>query len=194
MPKYSINQFSRDMNQLGGMIENFYSGKMKGGDNTLKNKSMKNIAILEQDVKQLEKNITKLNKSMTKSNSSIKTKSNSSIKTKSITKSKNKSNVRHFKIETVEGKPYTFEGRYSGREPKLAARKVVKHICEKLNMGKGCKINSFEIKETTRGSSKKVYGPYTSNYVKLDKPRILTFKKTGAKINQTHAYIIKLKK
>ena len=42
MPKYSINQFSRDMNQLGGMIENFYSGKMKGGDNTLKNKSMKN--------------------------------------------------------------------------------------------------------------------------------------------------------
>ena len=75
MPKYSINQFSRDMNQLGGMIENFYSGKMKGGDNTLKNKSMKNIAILEQDVKQLEKNITKLNKSMTKSNSSIKTKS-----------------------------------------------------------------------------------------------------------------------
>ena len=186
MPKYSINQFSRDMNQLGGMIENFYSGKMKGGDNTLKNKSMKNIAILEQDVKQLEKNITKLNKSMTKSNSSI--------KTKSMTKSKNKSNVRHFKIETVEGKPYTFEGRYSGREPKLAARKVVKHICEKLNMGKGCKINSFEIKETTRGSSKKVYGPYTSNYVKLDKPRILTFKKTGAKINQTHAYIIKLKK
>jgi hypothetical protein len=61
-------------------------------------------------------------------------------------------------------------------------------------MGKGCKINSFEIKETTRGSSKKVYGPYTSNYVKLDKPRILTFKKTGAKINQTHAYVIKLKK
>jgi hypothetical protein len=186
MPKYCLEQFNNDMTQLGGMIENFYSGKMKGGENTMKNKSMKNIAILEQDVKQLEKNITKLNKSMTKSNSSI--------KTKSMTKLKNKSNVRHFKIETVEGKPYTFEGRYSGREPKLAARKVVKHICEKLNMGKGCKINSFEIKETTRGSSKKVYGPYTSNYVKLDKPRILTFKKTGAKINQTHAYIIKLKK
>jgi hypothetical protein len=194
MPKYCLEQFNNDMTQLGGMIENFYSGKMKGGENTIKNKSMKNIAILEQDVKQLEKNITKLNKSMTKSNSSMKTKSMTSLNSSIKTKSKNKSNIRHFKIETVEGKPYTFEGRYSGREPKLAARKVVKHICEKLNMGKGCKINSFEIKEITRGSSKKVYGPYTSNYVKLDKPRILTFKKTGAKINQTHAYIIKLKK
>jgi hypothetical protein len=60
MPKYSLDQFNSDMNQLGGMIENFYSGKMKGGENTI-NKS-KNIKILEQDVKQLEKNITKLNK------------------------------------------------------------------------------------------------------------------------------------
>ena len=47
--------------------------------------------------------------------------------------------------------------------PGQAARRAYKQICNKHNLkGTKCKI-TFSLRETTRGSSKKVYGPYAGS-------------------------------
>ena len=168
---YTLEQFNNDMHQLGGMIENFYShngGKrMRGGENEVK--------------------LPPKNKSPSKNKSPPKN------KPKVTRKEKVKSDVRRYKVLNVNGAPYPHYRLYRGAEPKDAAKKAGKFICKKLNMGKECKLASFELQETTRGSDKRVYGPYVGEYEKLPKPRKLNFKGKPEFI-QTHKFVVKLKK
>ena len=196
--KYTLKQFNEDMSQLGGMIENFY--EQNGGLNTNKNGSVKktNGSVknnLKKNLKSsIKKNIQNLNdvrKNLVKLNSMVPNK-----------KSNKKSDVkRSFKIISVNGEPYTYTNLYHGKEPKTAAKNAGKRICEKLKLYKNsnkysCKIVSFELQEATRGSDKRTYGPYTAEYEKLDKPKILKFSKFPNKVIKpiTHKFVVKLKK
>ena len=104
----------------------------------------------------------------------------------------NQSTVRHYKVLSVNGKPYPFYKRYKGAEPKDAAKKAGKFICKKLNMNKNCKI-TFQLKETTRGSDHRSYGPYKGHWEKLSKPKTLRFPGKNP-FTVTHKFMVKLAK
>lgn len=162
MAKYSVEQFQNDLAQLGGMIEGFYAGGQAGG-------------------KQRKKSASK------KSKKPKKTK-----RTKSSGKKKTQRGgaKRFYKVSDVNGRPYPYYRRYTGAEPKDAALKAFHFICKKLNMDKSCNI-TFTLKETSRGSDKRTYGPYRGRYEKLDKPRLV---KIGNKkiTTVTHKRIVEL--
>jgi hypothetical protein len=171
---YSLKHFSRDMKQLGGMIETFYSqnggrsssrgGKKRGGESNVR---------------------------QTNANQSTVRQTNANQSTVRQTNA-NQSTVRHYKVLTVNGKPYPYYKRYKGAEPKDAAKKAGKFICKKLNMNKNCKI-TFQLKETTRGSDHRSYGPYKGHWEKLSKPKTLRF--PGKKpFTVTHKFMVKLAK
>jgi len=79
---------------------------------------------------------------------------------------------RHFKIIELNGKAVKYDNSASIKEhqtPLNAAKKLLKSVC--LQMGlKGMKKlechATYIIQETTRGSKKKIYGPYKGKYVK----------------------------
>jgi hypothetical protein len=79
---------------------------------------------------------------------------------------------RNFKIVELNGKSVKFDNSASIKEhqtPLSAAKKLLKSIC--LHMGlKGMKklecSATYVIQETTRGSKKKIYGPYKGKYSK----------------------------
>jgi hypothetical protein len=79
---------------------------------------------------------------------------------------------RNFKIVELNGKAIKLDYSASIKEnqtPLNAAKKLLKSIC--LHMGlKGMKKlqcnATYVIKETTQGSSKKIYGPYHGKYSK----------------------------
>lgn len=73
------------------------------------------------------------------------------------------SKKRHF---TVVGGGSSNHGLYISSTPSSASRKVVSKLC--IN-NKNKKV-VFSIRETTRGSNKKIYGPYIGYMKKLDKP------------------------
>ena len=72
------------------------------------------------------------------------------------------SSKRHF-TAVIDSKEY---GIYVSSTPSSAAKKVVSKLCAN-NKNKKVK---FSIRETTRDSNKKVYGPYIGYMQKLDKP------------------------
>jgi len=97
------------------------------------------------------------------------------------------SSKRHF-TAVIDSKEY---GLYISSIPSSAARKVVSKLCAN-NKNKKVK---FSVRETTRDSNKKVYGPYIGYMQKLDKPvklegRIIKYKpvakldKKGSKRNE----------
>ena len=178
---YSLEQFNMDMEQLGGMIENFYTTK-GGGKKRRSHKGGEE-----------KQNNVKMNNNK-KSNNKMNNKMNNNKKpNKKSNKKGNSDGTRHYKVLSVNGRPYPFYRRYKGAEPKDAAKKAGKFICKKLNMSnKNCKLK-FQLKETTRGSDKRVYGPYVGNYEKLSKPRTLKF--PGKKqFTVTHKFMVKLDK
>lgn len=155
---YSVAQFEKDLQQLGGMIEGFYgpNGAQEGGKKMTKRKMTKR----------------KMNKRRGGAASETK---------------------RAFKVKDVNGHPYRFYRRYKGAEPKDAAKKAFAFICKKLDRGKDCRI-TFTLQETTRGSGKRTYGPYSGHWKKKAKPRIFyppgKPKSEGVKI--THDRIVEL--
>ena len=72
------------------------------------------------------------------------------------------SSKRHF-TAVIDSKEY---GIYVSSTPSSAAKKVVSKLCTN---NKNKKVR-FSIRETTRDSNKKVYGPYIGYMQKLDKP------------------------
>ena len=202
-----MKQFNDDMSQLGGMIDNFYnsngaannmsnnnmpdnmSDNMSGGKNY--NKSKSNIKNKYPKDKSPNKDKSLKDKSPKDKSPKDKSPKDKSPKEKLV---KNES-IRRFKVITVDGNPYPFYRPYKGAEPKDAAKKAGKRICDKLydNKGKNCKLASFELKETTRGSQKRVYGPYVGEFEKLATPRKLKFKGKPEFV-QTHRFVVKLKK
>lgn len=92
---------------------------------------------------------------------------------------------RSFRVVEVDGKPVKAGTRMAGRyhintktqNPSDAAKKAYSALCNK--MGKrnaGCRCN-FIIRETTRGSKHKEFGPYLGTRKKLAKPEIVKFPK-----------------
>lgn len=171
--KYSLEAFNQDMAQLGGMIENFYThtgGARKKKPKTKKVKSVKSV-----------KKVKKVKRS------SKKKRGGSFLQEGGIA-----AQERYYKVLNVNGRPYPFYRRYKGAEPKDAAKKAGKFICKKLKMNKSCNI-TFELKETTRGSDKRSYGPYKGHFEKLAKPRVLKF--PGKKpFTVAHKFMVKLAK
>ncbi len=89
------------------------------------------------------------------------------------------SDKRHFTV--VEGKKE--HGLFVGRTPSSVAKKVV----SKLSKG-GNKV-VFELRETTQGSKKKVYGPYEGMKKKLKEPR-----KVGDRVYKYESIVKKIEK
>jgi len=79
----------------------------------------------------------------------------------------NKAEKRSFKLVEVDGKP-VMAGRYTADAPLTAARRAYSVLCRKAK-GDKC-THKFYIQETTRGSNKKVYGPYHGKRTKRSKP------------------------
>jgi hypothetical protein len=202
-----MKTFQKDMAQLGGMIENFYGGannnEMKNNNN--KNNNNKNNNNKNMNMKNNNKNMNMKNNNknmnMKNNNKNMNMKNNNN---KTNNKMKNmdkdgKAKKRSFKVISVDGKKRDMDGSYKGAEPKVAARKAFLKICKKMNINKAsCKL-IFTLQETTRGSDKRIYGPYEGQREKLAKTRVKTFKdkETGEvrKIVQTHASVVrKLKK
>jgi len=69
---------------------------------------------------------------------------------------------RHFTV-VVNGKEH---GSYTGSSPSSAARKVVSRMCKETK----AKKVEFSLRETTQGSKKKTYGPYSGHVEKLKEP------------------------
>ena len=176
------------------MSNNNMSDNMSGGKNY--NKSKSNIKNKSPKDKSPNKDKSLKDKSPKDKSPKDKSPKDKSPKDKSPKEKlvKNES-IRRFKVITVDGNPYPFYRPYKGAEPKDAAKKAGKRICDKLydNKGKNCKLASFELKETTRGSQKRVYGPYVGEFKKLATPRKLKFKGKPEFV-QTHRFVVKLKK
>jgi len=88
-----------------------------------------------------------------------------------------KAEKRTFKVVEVDGKA-KMAGRYSADSPLTAARRAYSILC-RSSSGDKC-THKFMLKETTRGSNKKVYGPYVGSRKKRAKP--LTVMIAGKKI------------
>lgn len=81
---------------------------------------------------------------------------------------------RTFKIVQINNKAVN-RGRYTtNSSPSSVAKKVFSRLYSEMKT----KLKTFMIKETTQGSSKKVYGPYKGRQIKLRKPRMVKFKGT----------------
>jgi len=81
---------------------------------------------------------------------------------------------RTFKIVQINNKAVN-RGRYTtNSSPSSVAKKVFSRLYSEMKT----KLKTFMIKETTQGSSKKVYGPYKGKQIKLRKPRMVKFKGT----------------
>jgi hypothetical protein len=208
--KYSPEEFENDLKHLGTMIGGFY--KQHGGANNMAqnrankpvNKPMNkpaNKAHNKPMNKPANKPMNKpANKPMNKANhkpinkANNKPANNKPANKKANAKPKNKvaksqSNDRHYSVSEVNGKTYAFSSRYSGSEPLDAAKKAFSKICAKLSMNKACTIE-FSLVETTRGSDKKVYGPYRGYFEKRATPRVVSFK--GKTLTITHDKVVKL--
>jgi len=79
---------------------------------------------------------------------------------------------RHFKIIEVNGKSVKYDNSASIKEhqtPLNAAKKLLKSICIQMGLKGNKKLEchaTYIIQETTRGSNKKMFGPYKGKYLK----------------------------
>tara|TARA_B110000211_G_scaffold35021_1_gene35355 strand:- start:2639 stop:3175 length:537 start_codon:yes stop_codon:yes gene_type:complete len=157
MPTYSEKQFQQDLKELNSLIGSFKKGGSKGGSK----------GGTKCGAKQQEDFMTG------GSNNGPDVRSFTLV---SIDKEKIVNGGRH-KISNVytrgskKGKPVK-----NKPTPLDAAKKAFTSKCKAMKSGNKSKCRiTFEIQETTRGSNKKVYGPYYGYMKKLDKPRIVTY-------------------
>tara|TARA_B110000967_G_C18682682_1_gene458921 strand:+ start:110 stop:595 length:486 start_codon:yes stop_codon:yes gene_type:complete len=144
---------------------------------------------------QFRKDLQDLNKLINSFNSSVGKKSRRKSSRKQ-SGGKKAEGERRFIVVEVNGKKVKPFGRYSSKPTKMnpaspgqAAKRAYKQICLKHKL-KGTKCNvTFSVRETTRGSSKKVYGPYKGSMKKLKKPRV--FERDGKKITSRFEAIVK---
>ena len=93
---------------------------------------------------------------------------------------------RHFKIIDVDGKQVKF-GTADIKEtqsPLNAAKKMLKSIAHEHNLKGNNKLKIkvvFSIQETTQGSSKKVFGPYSGKYHKYTEAEMKRATASGIK-------------
>ena len=131
------------------------------------------------------------------------------LKNNSQSGGQNNNNEHHFKVVELDGQIVDFgyltlqkktKSGKPGPGPLSAAKKALRSISEHLGMmkDKKLKINvSFKIQEVTRGSSKKVYGPYKGHYRKFTSKEMKEKKlksKSGKIITFTMEPVVKLLK
>jgi len=82
------------------------------------------------------------------------------------------SKLRHFKLATVDGKEVDFEATANVKDhqtPLSAAKKLLRSYCRALKLKETNRLKvdiKFTIRESTRGSGNKIFGPYTGKYRK----------------------------
>jgi len=175
MPRYTQKQFQKDLKQLGGMINTFYRQNggecpfsQSGGGKPTNNPNDYNVGY------------------------SMKQDNGKTWKVKEVRGKKIWSNTRRFKVVEVNGQKYDNDAPYKGADPKTGAKNAFKWICQRKNMkDESCKL-TFTIKEVTRGSDKKTYGPYKGYTEKLDKPIVKMIK--GQKIVTKYKRYVSLQK
>ena len=98
---------------------------------------------------------------------------------------------RSFRVVECDGKPVKAGTRMAGRyhitekqNPADAASKAYTALCNKMNKKNASCRCTFTLKETTRGTKHKEYGPYLGTRKKLAKPVIVKFPKG----NVTYTY------
>ena len=67
-----------------------------------------------------------------------------------------KKGLRSFTCEKIRGQPCHANGRYLAKTPVDAARKAFSSYCKRNNRGARC-VAHLSVRETTRGSKKKLY-------------------------------------
>ena len=148
---------------------------------------------------QFRKDLHDLNKLINGFNSSIGKKSRKRTKSRRQSGGKKAEGERRFVVIEVNGKKVKPFGRYSSKPTKMnpaspgqAAKRAYKQICRKHKLkGEKCKLK-FTLRETTRGSNKKIYGPYKGTMKKLKKPRV--FVRDGKKITSKYEPVVKIDK
>ena len=84
----------------------------------------------------------------------------------------------------------------SSGKPIDAAKKLLKSICDYQDLTKNNKLKCkalFYIRETTKGSNKRIYGPYKGSFKKYEKPAILKLD-NGKIIKHTmYPFVVKIK-
>lgn len=217
MPKYTQKSFSRDLKQLGGMIENFYSTqngggcgdlqeggkkkkapkrkvtkKKKGGENDYKNEYEYDENENENDNENDNENEYEYDENyggMGYRKKARKASLSKAKKRKAYGGKPAAGDLRHFKVVSANNSKKEF-GVYNGRTPLSAASKAFKQVCKKMKVNKTkCELK-FTIKETTQGSKKKEY-KYKGSFVKLSKPKPLKFPGMKKQYFQTHKRVVK---
>jgi hypothetical protein len=93
--------------------------------------------------------------------------------------------LRRFKIASVDGKPVVLTGRItikSHQTPLSAAKKLLRSYAKHHGLTENGKTKLkivYTIQETTKGSKKKVYGPYEGKYYKYNKEEAEKAKASG---------------
>ena len=95
-----------------------------------------------------------------------------------------KKKERHFKLSSlnnnnnikfIDGKKLPVANIYKEQSPLVAAYRIFKSIMIKKDIKNENRLKKkfiFKIKETTRGSKNKEYGPYIGEYIKLTKEEL----------------------
>lgn len=202
MSKYTLEKFNSDMKQLGGMIESFYSQKGGQSNSVNNSKSKRGEKSGNPDYNDLfyggkpslDASSYDVGYKMKESDGKVWT-------VKKIKGQKKWIYERRYKVLSVNGRPYGFYSSYSGTEPKDAARKAFRWISKKIlqndfkNKNKLYNFKAtFQLKEITRGSDKRSYGPYYGHYKKLKTPKTFQFPGMNKSQTQTHDIYIRLAK
>ena len=147
--KYSSNDFKNDLKELQQMIGNYQSGGFSPIDDSMANTMSEDMS---SDYASLMEN--------------------PSVPAIQAGGKKN-GPQRHFKLVSLNGKEVDFEATADvsmGKSPSGAARKMLKSIAHHKNLFGNNKaklgVVSFVIRETTRGSKCKDYGPYKGEFKK----------------------------
>lgn len=161
MPKYTQGRFAKDLKQLGGMIENFYSSQ-SGGNCPLQDGGKKKRAAK-------------------KRSASVKRKTKQGGAPKDL---------RHFTLVMVGNNRRKNTGVYNGRTPLTAAGKAFKQICEKKNKNQcrstftirettqGSKKKEYKY----TGSFEKLSKPKPIQYGKMKKKYFQTHKRVVKRV------------
>lgn len=151
----------------------------------------------EQDLKQLEKLIEKKG-GENKNNNNKENNNDKENNNKEGGAKPYSGTFRTFKLVEVNGKPIKIDARAYVKEhqtPLNGAKKLLKSWCrhEGIKKNDRTKVNiTFTIQETTQGSSKKQFGPYTGKYMKYTPEQMKQAKAAGIVFSMKP--IVKLRK
>jgi hypothetical protein len=105
---------------------------------------------------------------------------------------------RYFTLHKLDNKVIEF-GRVkisSSATPLDAAKKLLKSICDYKGLKKNNKLKCksiYYIRETTKKTNKKIYGPYKGSYKKYDKPVIVKLKDNSIIKHTMYPHVFKIK-